>query len=267
MARGSFDLGALETYCQVWTRWRKAERDLAKTPSLLRTRSGQAKQNPLIAIAQSAGREVRALEGRLGITSSEQVEVAALNGAGAGSAVLTRRDLAVALGVHIQTVTKWEQEGLPVAERGRRGRPSKYRVGEVRAWLAARESNAAGKNGHVDVAAERARRERAQAILAEQMFQVRNRDLLPRVEVERLWRAEVTAVRTKLLSWATQLADRLCRAATLDGPAGVEAELDVAVRDVLLELADPDRAIEAAAAAPLAVNGVVADTKGAANGQ
>lgn len=155
--------------------------------------------------------------------------------------LVTRRELAGLLSVHMQTVTKWEQEGLPIAERGRKGKPSRYREVDVRAWLQLREE-AAKQPGAVNLIAERARKERAQAILAEQAYQIRMRDLLPREEVEKAWSAEVSAVRTKLLAWPATLADRLHRAATTDGVAGVEQALNDAVRDVLRELADPDRA-------------------------
>jgi DNA-binding XRE family transcriptional regulator len=49
----------------------------------------------------------------------------AANGGG-----LTRRELASRLGVHLQTIVKWEREGLPVVLR--------YDEAAVQAWLAAR---------------------------------------------------------------------------------------------------------------------------------
>lgn len=156
------------------------------------------------------------------------------------SRLLTRRELAELLAVNMMTVTKWERDGLPIAQVGRKGKPSYYQELDVRAWLAAREE-AAQTSGVVDVARERARKDRAQAILAEQTFQIRNRDLLPRVDVEKAWAAEVGAVRTKLLSWSTTIADEVYRAGTLDGLAGVERVLRDAVEDVLRELADPER--------------------------
>lgn len=137
----------------------------------------------------------------------------------------------------MQTVTKWEQNGLPITERGRKGKASQYRELDVRAWLAAREEGAT-RPGPLE---DRARKERAQAILAEQMFQIRARDLLPRLEVEKVWGAEVAAVRAKLLAWSTTLADKVGRAFTTDGIPGVERVLQAAVADVLTELADPAR--------------------------
>lgn len=48
--------------------------------------------------------------------------------------LVTRRELAEKHSVHMQTITKWEREGMPVAERGPKGAT----VADVRAWLKAR---------------------------------------------------------------------------------------------------------------------------------
>ena len=151
---------------------------------------------------------------------------------------LTRRELAEALGVHMATVTKWEREGLPISERGRKGKPSTYREDEARAWLAAREE-AAKSGGNLDLARTRALKEMWQAKLAQQTHQARARKLLPADEVELAWAAEVAAVRSVILSSYTTHADRVFRAGTLDGLAGVERELKAIAYEVLRELAAP----------------------------
>ena len=148
---------------------------------------------------------------------------------------LTRRALAAKHGVHMSAVTKWEHDGLPVAQRGGKGRPSLYDPRAVAAWLQAREE-ASKTGGHADLAQERARKERAQAILAEQTFAIRSGDYVPRRDVERAWAAEVAAIRTHLLAWPTTLADRVFRVATLEGLPGVERVLYEATREVLREL-------------------------------
>ena len=158
------------------------------------------------------------------------------------TSLVTRRELAERCAVHMQTVTKWEHDGCPIVTRGRKGKPSLYREADVRLWLASREAAASPAQGGLDVAQERARKDRAQAVLAEQMYATRERELLPRTEVERLWVAEQSAIRTKLLAIPTAYADRVHRAGTLGGVAGVERELHDAVYDVLRELAVADRA-------------------------
>lgn len=161
------------------------------------------------------------------------------------SGLLTRRQLALAIGVHMMTVTKWERDGMPIAERGRKGKPSTYREADVRAWLAAREE-AAKKSGVVDVAHERARKERARAILDEQLYQARSRELLPAAEVEKSWNAEVQAVRAAILATYTTQADRVHRAAVLEGVSGVEQALKDMAYELLRELSSPERTGQAA---------------------
>jgi len=145
----------------------------------------------------------------------------------------------------MQTVTKWEQDGMPIAERGRKGRPSRYSESAVRAWQDAREE-AAKTSGHVDVAQQRARKELAQAVLAEQTFKLRQRELLPRADVERVWGGEVAAVRAIILASYTSQADRIHRIATLEGVGGVETALKELAHEILRQLANPDRSAEVA---------------------
>ena len=229
--RPTFDRELLATYCQVWARWRKTEAGLAKSSVLVKGPNGAgARPSPLLAISAQALSQVRILEQRLDLEGEDEPTTGA-----DGRALLTRRELALAMDVHPQTVTKWERDGLPIAERGRKGKPSRYHEAACRAWRTARE-DAARSSGLVDVAQERARKERAQAILAEQAYQARARELLPRHEVEKVWAAEVAAVRRKLLSWPMTLSDQLFRASALDGVAGLERVLTEAVHAVLLEL-------------------------------
>ena len=154
----------------------------------------------------------------------------------------TRRELAAQLGVHVSTVTKWERDGAPVAKRGKAGVPSRYHVNQVRAWLAKRDAKSPGTTNQ-SLAQERARKERAQAELAEQTYRVRARELVPAAEVLRCGHMLVTAVRTKLLAWETTLSDRLYRAATVEGIRGVERVIRDAVREVLTELSRHGTAI------------------------
>lgn len=162
---------------------------------------------------------------------------------------VTRRELADRLTVHPMTVTKWEQAGLPVADRGRKGRPSRYDEAAVRAWLAAREAQAKS-SGVNDVALERARKERAQALEAEQRIAIKAKEFVPVADVEKAWTAEVQAVRTAILATYTTKADQMHRIALTEGVAGVEAFLKELAHDLLRELAAGARAEPTAAAPP-----------------
>lgn len=159
--------------------------------------------------------------------------------------LLTRRELAAALHVHMQTITKWEREGLPIAERGDKGRPSKYREIDVRAWRKTREEAAKKKTegGPVDFMQARANKEYWQGKVAEQQHQIRARELLQASEVEKVWGAECAAIRTVILSIPVTYADRVHRAATLEGLSGVEAALKDIAHQVLRELEREDRPV------------------------
>lgn len=150
--------------------------------------------------------------------------------------LVTRRELALLIGHHMQTITGWEQSGMPCAEPGRKGKASLYSEREVRKWMDAREKNAQ-INGVHDVARERARKEKAQAILAEQTVQIRAKDLVPRLQVERAWAAEVGAVRAKLLAWPSTVSDKIYREGAVKGVKGVERVIKETVEGLLRELA------------------------------
>jgi phage terminase Nu1 subunit (DNA packaging protein) len=149
--------------------------------------------------------------------------------------LMTRRQLADALDVHMMTVTKWERDGCPIAERGRKGKPSLYREADVRAWRDRRDEAAASGESR-DLAIERARKEHWQAQLAEQQFRVRAGTLIPSDQVERVWAHHVAAVRAKLLALPSALCDALARAAVDGGVSAVEETLQVAIYDTLREL-------------------------------
>lgn len=150
--------------------------------------------------------------------------------------LVTRGELAVEWAVHPRTIAKFIEEGMPVAKRGRGGRSSLFNLEACQAWRDAREHLAADQP--VDLPRERARKERAQALLAEQLYAVRSGKLLPAEDVERIWMAEVRSVRSAILASYTASADRVYRAATTDGLAGVERALKAIAHDVLRELAD-----------------------------
>lgn len=230
LAGKTVDRDTLRTYCQLWVRWREAEDTIATTGQLTRTGKGRVVASPLIAIASQAGGQVRALESRLGLKTVEDAPPSVAPGG-----LLTRRELAALLDINMMTVTKWERDGLPIAEIGRKGKPSKYLEGDVRAWLDAREKEA--DRGDVSsVAKAKARQATAQAELAEQAYLARAGRLLPAEEVERVWSAEVEAVRSAILATYTTQADTVHRAAVLDGVAGVEKELKRMAYDLLRQL-------------------------------
>jgi phage terminase Nu1 subunit (DNA packaging protein) len=156
------------------------------------------------------------------------------------SALVTRREIAGILGVHMMTVTKWEQTGMPVREPGRKGKPSLYSEADVRAWLEAREEAARNGTGGLNPLQQRARKDLAQAMLAEQTLEERAGNLLRRDDVEKSRAAEIAGVRSKILSWPMTIAPALHREAALHGRVGVERVLQHAVEELLRDLAEPE---------------------------
>ncbi len=130
---------------------------------------------------------------------------------------------------------------MPVADKGQPGKAAKFNLEECRAWQKARNASSTSRsNGFTDVARERARKERAQALLAEQSFAVKAGDLLPREAVERRWSAELTALRAKLSSFPrSQMAEQLFRTAVLDGQGAFDDLLAAAFDELMSDLSQP----------------------------
>ena len=156
--------------------------------------------------------------------------------------LVTRAALAKVLEINASTVTKWVAEGLPVAAYGRGGTPHRFDAAACQAWVAARAA-VASSPVHLDLVQERARRERAQAQLAEQTLAIRSGTFVLREEMERAWAAEIHAVRTMLLGLSSHWSDRFGRALQVGGPTAMQKEIDASVREALLQFADPNRAI------------------------
>ncbi len=154
----------------------------------------------------------------------------------------SRSELAQAFNVTPQRITIWASEGMPVADRGGRGRESRYDLAAVVDWQVqrrvqqARESGTGGAGGPVDLAAERARLTKAQTARALLEIGLKRRELLPAAEVEAVWGGCVQAVRTALLAIPQAITER-CTVAASQGQAAVEAVIKAAIYDALRSLA------------------------------
>jgi phage terminase Nu1 subunit (DNA packaging protein) len=184
--------------------------------------ANDAKVLPLVERGESASSESAA--DVLGVTDAMRLP-----------RLLRRRELARIFGVHVDTIAKWERSGLPVAHLGGHGRPSLFRESECRAWVAARRQ-AASQTG-LDIAQERARKERWLGLLAEQAYRARARELLPAADVERVWSVEMAYVRRAVVAAYTRAGERVFRASVQKGVTGVEHELKAVAYALLTELA------------------------------
>jgi phage terminase Nu1 subunit (DNA packaging protein) len=142
-------------------------------------------------------------------------------------ALLTRRELAAALDAHVRTIAKWELEGLPVAKRGARGKPSMYDEAISRAWVRAHQTEVARNRQEAERA--RARKDSAQAALAEQLAATRSGELVRSADVERQYFDACRMLRDRILNVPDRLADL--------GPV-VRARIRAELRQALGKVAD-----------------------------
>ncbi len=134
--------------------------------------------------------------------------------------------IATKFGVSYFTVAAWIADGMPTDDLAR-----------GREWLEER-GQLEDTGDAIGLVRERARKERAMALLAEQRLAERAGKLLRVDDVRETWSGEVSAVRTLLLSWPTVLATRLERAFRTGGVHAVERELKAAVYEVLTQLSE-----------------------------
>ena len=151
--------------------------------------------------------------------------------------LVTRRELALKLATHPATITKWENQGMPVAKLGRRGKPSYFDLDDVKSWRGEKE-RARAEGGELNLQQERARKERAQALVSEQTHAVRAGELMRADDVAETWYREISAVRSKLLSWRAVLEEQLARAYEVGGARALGEALSKEVNQLLTELSD-----------------------------
>lgn len=153
--------------------------------------------------------------------------------------LLTRSELAVAFRVMPSTIIKWARAGMPVADRGGRGRGAKYSLEAVVAWrVQSQTTSREGQEGEqLNLSVERARLARVQTSKAELEVAARQRELLPADEVRRVVGGAFHAVRVRLLALGRSVAER-CLLAGTQGAAAIQAVIDDAVHEALAELAE-----------------------------
>lgn len=69
------DLAALEAYCVTYERWVEAEKQVQKLGPIVKTKNGNLIQNPYLAVANRAMKELRAWLSEFGMTPSSRSRV------------------------------------------------------------------------------------------------------------------------------------------------------------------------------------------------
>ena len=69
------DRAALAAYCQAWARWIQAEEEIRKSSCIVKSPSGYPIQNPWLAVANTALKQMRAFLTEFGMTPSSRSRV------------------------------------------------------------------------------------------------------------------------------------------------------------------------------------------------
>ncbi len=142
--------------------------------------------------------------------------------------LMNKQEIIEALDVSISSLNNYIQMGMPVAERGKQGKPSLYDLEDCRAWL-----NENIKAGSEDMSAAKLRKLQAEASLAELELQRERSELVEIEEVAEQVADAFSRVRSKLLTIPTKTSGLVY---ALQTQREVQAVLDEAIREVLLEL-------------------------------
>lgn len=142
--------------------------------------------------------------------------------------LLTKQELCEALDLSISSIGNYQQMGMPVADRGKQGKPSLYNLEDCRAWI-----NENIKAGSEDMSAAKLRKLQAEASLAELELQRERGELVEIEEVAKQVADAFSRVRSKLLTIPTKTSGLVY---ALQSQREVQAVLDEAIREVLLEL-------------------------------
>jgi phage terminase Nu1 subunit (DNA packaging protein) len=158
-----------------------------------------------------------------------------------GLPLVSRPELAQALGVHADRVSHWEaHDGLPVEIRLGPGRPSKYDLAKVFAWQLARElarvRGGADGTGSLDLDHERAGLANVQKRRAELAVQRLTGEVAPVAEMAAVVVELFGAVKAGMLALPSALAEELVAVAVAGGARAVERRLRDAVTGALKEL-------------------------------
>jgi phage terminase Nu1 subunit (DNA packaging protein) len=150
------------------------------------------------------------------------------------SKLATRRELADVFGVHMMTVTKWERDGLPIAELGRKGKPSRYRVADCMQWFVAREVKArGGGDEQISPQHEKALLDRKRREELELKIEVRRGELVEAADAARDFAECAAAVKARLRRIPDAVADRVLKVTDAHAvKALLLAEIDEALSEL-----------------------------------
>lgn len=120
--------------------------------------------------------------------------------------IVGQEAIAEAFGVAPKTIVEWQEQGFPIAERGRRGVASEYDLPECITWLVERER----KKVQVETPRDRMYRLQGDKVALEMAESLKA--LVPAGAIEQKWNAAVVAAREQLVRERRRLAAELGKA-------------------------------------------------------
>ena len=152
--------------------------------------------------------------------------------------MLNRHEAAELLACTEDSIDKWMRtKGLPVIERGGRGRPWKFYAPDLVQWKIRQVAPPAEVRPERDLEAFEARRRSVQAELAELELARRRGEVASLADIERMMVSDFAAVRARILAAKHKLAPIL---APIREPNRIEAILGKELCEALDELARTD---------------------------
>jgi len=242
----------LGAYCQAWARWVEAEEQVTKFGTVLKGPAGRPVPSPYVDIAAKAGRAMREAADQLGVeVATAGPAESRTSGDEADGRLLDTRTLAAAFGVKPVQITRWRNDGMPVAVDGGRGRSSRFRLRDCLRWYVERELQARGVGEAVALSpqSQRALLDAARREEVDLRLQLKRGELIEVAKVRRFSFEVSRTARDRILNVPDRLADEL--AATTD-PRLVHLRLSAELREALTALSAD---IAALAFQPAASNG------------
>ena len=153
--------------------------------------------------------------------------------------LMSRDELAHLFSVSPGTITDWvRKEGMPAAKPGAGRVQSQFLPSRCVAWRFNELQRRYGGGEGISPMAARARKDTADAELAERKLKIMNREYVLKAEVERLLGPRVGATKTRIEAMPRAVAPECVRAAERGGPRAVEQVLHDYVRSMLTEIAN-----------------------------
>jgi hypothetical protein len=152
--------------------------------------------------------------------------------------LMSRDHLAHLFSVSPGTITDWvRKEGMPVAKPGAGRVQAQYRPSACVTWRFNELQRRYGGGEGISPAAARARKDTADAEIAERKLEIMRRDYVLKSEVERLLGPRVAATKTRIEALPRSVAPECARAGERGGARAIEQVLHTAVRALLTDLA------------------------------